>query len=741
MNRDEGEYKEIVMSAKNVVIAWTQDDITKNALAKFKSGIKKTFLSIPGLTDEEHIKFVDYKEQVDKVAQDGSCDILLVSEELGGVKIGKGAVRVWRGDNPNMRIIMVVADDRKTSGKLKGMFDNLYFDALYFKDFKKSKIQALVKSSRSEADAYDYYGLADFVDPFGEGVDVSPAEELKARDEKSPIDKEGDIKEKKGQKVVQKTPTKKDIKNTEKPVKKAPLKQNAENTASDGDTPEEVKKNKVQIPLKTKDTGKEPVTEIKKTLKGIEKASEPAPVIKKKEKEVITDAEKSEEILKRPVKEVKGKTSDGSLGDFEFDINVERSEEELLSYLSRKQHESLDPPKVMRYEPNATDIVAESLLKHFTQEDTTSISNLELHLMSEQAFMNEVNKYISEHYDVTADVAQAAFDNFMQFMFNYDVITELIEDRNITDIKIYDNDNVRIKYNGKRLEAPVKFRSVEHYRAFVSHLAHRNHVSISGEDAIVHFTDTASSDTARLRVNISTEFVNSDGLPCVHIRKVNNQKYTTQQLIEAGMFTPRIAAYLVNAVQNDTGIVFTGKGSAGKTSLMNWAIDYIPRNMSGLCIQESDELFSNVHPDILFQRIADDKDNKKNYDLKTLAINGLLTDIDYFIIGEIKGAEAKYFLNAAYTGNRCWASVHSPGSKGALPKIADYAKYESDYTRDDLLQMLTSLSNLVFLKNFRVAQLSKVKGWDNIEKEVIYKDIDLDEVNRRKAFPVKKATK
>ena len=38
------------MSAKNVVIAWTQDDITKNALAKFKSGIKKTFLSIPGLT-------------------------------------------------------------------------------------------------------------------------------------------------------------------------------------------------------------------------------------------------------------------------------------------------------------------------------------------------------------------------------------------------------------------------------------------------------------------------------------------------------------------------------------------------------------------------------------------------------------------------------------------------------------------------------------------------------------------
>lgn len=711
-------------SAKNVVIAWTQEDITKTALSKFKSGIKKTFLSISGLTDEEHIRFVDYKEQVDRIARDGSCDILLVSEELGGVKIGKGAVRVWRGDNPDMRIIMVVADDRKTSGKLKGMFDNLYFDALYFKDFKKSNIQALVKSSRSESDAYDYYGLADFVDPFGEGVDISPAEELKHKDEypAEESEEEAEIENKVKEKLKEapKTPVKKEKASTVKKAVRATEK--AAGVVTNKDATVSVKK-------------KQAATSVSESSNALAKESTASP--SKKAVKKAAPVEDKEPALKEPVSENEG-SDQFALGNFEFDIDVERSEEELLSYLGRKQHESLDPPKVMKYEPNPTDVVTESLLKHFTQEDTTAISNLELHLMSEHAFTNEINKYISEYYDVPREVAQAAFDSFMKFMFNYDVITELIEDRNITDIKTYDNNNVRVKYNGKRIEAPVKFRSVEHYRAFVSHLAHRNHVSISGEDAIVHFTDTTSSDTARLRVNISTEFVNSNGFPCVHIRKVNNQKYTTKQLIQAGMFSPRIAAYLINAAQNDTGMVFTGKGSAGKTSLMNWLIDYIPRNMSGLCIQESDELFSNVHPDILFQRIADDKENKKNYDLKSLAINGLLTDIDYFIIGEIKGAEAKYFLNAAYTGNRCWASVHSPGSRGALPKIADYAKYESDYSREDLLQMLTSLSNLVFLKNFRVAQLSKVKGWDNIQKEVIYRDIDLDEIDRRKSFPVKK---
>lgn len=45
-------------------------------------------------------------------------------------------------------------------------------------------------------------------------------------------------------------------------------------------------------------------------------------------------------------------------------------------------------------------------------------------------------------------------------------------------------------------------------------------------------------------------------------------------------------------------------------------------------IQENEGLFSNKHL------------NEIQFDLKDLARNGLLTDLDYFIIGEIKGGEA-----------------------------------------------------------------------------------------------------
>ena len=409
------------------------------------------------------------------------------------------------------------------------------------------------------------------------------------------------------------------------------------------------------------------------------------------------------------------------------------TDREVESYL-RKEDSTLQKPRLIGHEPDRLLDEKEKLLRHFIKEEPVPMSNLERGLMSREDFSQYVIKYITSMHPKSDDDAKELYDDFMRFMFGYDVLTPLINDPLVSDIKCYTYDNVRIKLRGERLEARVGFRSKDHYNAFVSHLARQNNTSINSGEAIVHFSDTTSFKNVRLRLNISTEYVNSNNSPCVHIRKENTQKYTTDELIREKMFSPRTAAYLINAAQNDGGIVFTGKGSAGKTTVMNWLIDYIPRDKSGICIQESDELFSDVHPDILFQRIADIKTRQfthdkqavmESYDLKNLSVNALLTDVDYFIIGEIKGAEARYFLNAAYTGNRCWASVHSPSSQDALEKIADYATYESAYTRDELLKMLTSLKTVVFLKDFRVREISRVAGWDAVHKAVRYEKVPL----------------
>lgn len=125
---------------------------------------------------------------------------------------------------------------------------------------------------------------------------------------------------------------------------------------------------------------------------------------------------------------------------------------------------------------------------------------------------------------------------------------------------------------------------------------------------------------------------------------------------------------------------------------------------------------------MMFQHIVSTHgEGKIQYDLRDLGRNGLLTDIDYFIIGEIKGGEALYLLNAGYTGHRCWASVHGMNSTEAINKLADYVRYESDYALADILNMLKCMKTVVFLKNFKVEEISEVKDFK--DGELVYERI------------------
>ena len=121
--------------------------------------------------------------------------------------------------------------------------------------------------------------------------------------------------------------------------------------------------------------------------------------------------------------------------------------------------------------------------------------------------------------------------------------------------------------------------------------------------------------------------------------------------------------------------------------------------------------------------ITNSGESKVQYTLQDLARTGLLTDLDYFIIGEIKGGEALYLLNAAYTGHRCWASVHGINSTEAMNKLADYVKYSSDYTKEEALQMLSSINTVVFMKDFKVQEISEIERWDDVNKKIIYKTV------------------
>ena len=301
---------------------------------------------------------------------------------------------------------------------------------------------------------------------------------------------------------------------------------------------------------------------------------------------------------------------------------------------------------------------------------------------------------------------------------------ELIEDKDISDIRIINENNIRIKRLGKREGTNLKFKSKDEYIKFVNLIATKNRVNLSDLNASQIFTDKDTSPNFILRFAISTGFLNSTELPYVHIRKIPKNKVTIDKLIERKMLDEKTKEYLIDKAKNGTGLLFTGKGASGKTTLMNALLEEIPEDKSGLVIQESEELFSNKHPELMFQQIIMNRgEGKIQYNLGDLARQGLLMDLDYFIIGEIKGEEARYFLNAAYTGHKCWAYVHGMNSIEAIDKLTDYIKDATNYSKTDILKMLKYISPIVYMENYKVKEISEIIGWDEKEKQLIFKRI------------------
>lgn len=371
---------------------------------------------------------------------------------------------------------------------------------------------------------------------------------------------------------------------------------------------------------------------------------------------------------------------------------------------------------------DVSDLVDE-VIDYFTQADPIKLNMLERGKLKKEQFAEDVKRYIKSSITRDPDTAEEIFKQFSAFIWSYDVLDPLIADDEISDIKCYDWNHIRIKKLGKRCGTDITFRTERHYNKFIEHVAIKNKVSISDQNAAQNFVDKESSPDAILRFNIVTEFLNSNGKPVLHIRKIPKHKLTEEQLIEYGFFDKKTADYLKERVKKGGGMLFAGRGGSGKTTCMNFLIDYIPEDKSGLVIQENEELFSN-HPDMAFEHTVQNRgEGKIEYNLGDLARNGLLTDIDYFIIGEIKGAEALYLLNAVYTGAKGWASVHGASSTEAMKKLVDYIKYNSDYTQEEALEMLVHLDTVIFMDDFSVKEIAEIEGFDAKKGDLIYKRI------------------
>lgn len=343
--------------------------------------------------------------------------------------------------------------------------------------------------------------------------------------------------------------------------------------------------------------------------------------------------------------------------------------------------------------------------------------------MRREEFLEEVRTHVEHYYPMPARQQERLLESFEQYVFGYSILSPLIDDEEISDIRVVGYDNVRVKRLGKRMDAGVAFESEKEYRQFVDYVATKNQVNISNVNAIQRFTDNDSHPAFILRFTVSMPLVNTYDQPYLCIRKVPKDFPMLKTLIGRGMLDQATAEMLALRFRSGSTLI-CGGNSSGKTTILNALKETLPDNMAVLVTQQADELTTMYHPDMMFlHSLPGSGESQVNYDLKDISIAGLTMDVDFFIIGEVKGGEALYLLNAAYTGQLCAATIHAPSADKALDKLVDYCLYESKYNRDELMKMMDCFQTVVFMEHYRVKQIFACTGWNGQTHSLTYEKI------------------
>lgn len=381
-------------------------------------------------------------------------------------------------------------------------------------------------------------------------------------------------------------------------------------------------------------------------------------------------------------------------------------------------------------EENAVLLSVRELLADMTEDYTgpkqKEIVDVRRGLLSRQAFLNRAQEHLQKTYGgkSSREVQDEALAEFEKYIFGYYRLQELLDDPDISDIRVVSEDCVRYKKKGKRHTSGIRFGSAGEYSRFVEFAAARNQVNISNINAIQTFTDDKTHPDFILRFTVCMPLVNSADTPYVHIRKIARNFPDMEQLGKQGVFTEETGNYLVQRARQGS-LFIAGKSGAGKTILLNALKEAaIGPDKSCVVIQENGELTTKGHPEMVCMHpVVNRGESRITYTLDDISTAALLMDFDYFLIGEVKGAEALDLLNASYTGHICMATGHGESAEMALNKVMVNAKRKSDLPAGTLLQMLATFRTVVFMENFKVTEISEVTGWSEERQQIEYRKV------------------
>jgi pilus assembly protein CpaF len=160
--------------------------------------------------------------------------------------------------------------------------------------------------------------------------------------------------------------------------------------------------------------------------------------------------------------------------------------------------------------------------------------------------------------------------------------------------------------------------------------------------------------------------------PMMTIRKFTSRGFTMNDLIERKMLTVEQGKQLTDAIRRGDNLLISGGTGAGKTTLTNVIAGFIPDSDRILILEDVAELYIRKRHVISAEAQLDT--HKSQIGFADLLKAALRHRPDRIIVGEIRGPEARVFLDALNTGHRgSLSTIHANSAGDALRRLAQLA--------------------------------------------------------------------
>lgn len=263
--------------------------------------------------------------------------------------------------------------------------------------------------------------------------------------------------------------------------------------------------------------------------------------------------------------------------------------------------------------------------------------------------------------DKRREVRKGVFDSLRRL----DVLQELLENEDITEIMVNGCEDIFIEKNGRIEKLDRSFVSQERLSDVIQLMVAKVNRRVNEASPIV---DSRLEDGSRVNVVLNPIAING---PIVTIRKFPKNPVTMERLIAWEAVSAEAAEMLKDMVAAGYNIMVCGGTGSGKTTFLNAMSDYIPKEERIITIEDSAELQIKGVPNLVRLETRNaTAEGEHSITIRDLIRSSLRMRPDRIIVGEVRGEETVDLLQSMNTGHDgAMSSGHSNSPMDMLHRL------------------------------------------------------------------------